>query len=279
MNADQFRHAELVVIAHRWLTTRGGCDFAFCEYGTSVTRELPDALGFLTPQHTVLIEVKVSRGDFRADAKKPWRQPGQGLGDWRYYMAPRGLLAPSDLPDNWGLLEVDRAGRVQMAVPLAIHEEKGAASFVGFCDHYEAAGKPLPHLSYVERWGRAVAQRHAKNTAAEQALLYSACRRLHIKECWGILKTSFSAQIHWHDGPCPRREWIRLTHIPSGRSTVFDSTDLKPSELRAALSAPEVQQALDTGLSAENFTDAAQQAFRNAGAPAPEGAVLHLEIL
>lgn len=29
------------------------------------------------------------------------------MGDFRYYAAPRGILTADDMPDGWGLLEVD----------------------------------------------------------------------------------------------------------------------------------------------------------------------------
>lgn len=29
-----------------------------------------------------------------------------GVGDFRYYMAPPGIIKPDELPKNWGLLEV-----------------------------------------------------------------------------------------------------------------------------------------------------------------------------
>lgn len=54
---------------------------------------------------TVLIEVKVSRSDFLADAKKSFRQqPEEGVGAFRYYCSPEGLITEVDLPDKWGLL-------------------------------------------------------------------------------------------------------------------------------------------------------------------------------
>ena len=66
--------------------------------------EIPDVFGW-NYWATVLIEVKVSRSDFLADAKKSFRQqPEEGVGAFRYYCSPEGLITEVDLPDKWGLL-------------------------------------------------------------------------------------------------------------------------------------------------------------------------------
>ena len=76
------------------------------ELATSA-RETPDAIGFSAQGGTTLIECKTSRADFLADKKKHFRVcPKNGMGDHRYFMAPVGLLAAEDLPENWGLIEV-----------------------------------------------------------------------------------------------------------------------------------------------------------------------------
>ena len=57
----------------------------------------------------VLVEVKVSRADFRADLAKPHRRdPALSGGTYRYYLAPAGLLAVDELPPRWGLIEYGR---------------------------------------------------------------------------------------------------------------------------------------------------------------------------
>jgi hypothetical protein len=67
--------------------------------------ESPDVLGW-TGHTSYLIECKVSRADFLADQKKAFRKIG-GMGDFRYYLAPKGLLSPEELPTKWGLLEME----------------------------------------------------------------------------------------------------------------------------------------------------------------------------
>lgn len=200
-------HAELVSIAWRWLTTRGGCAFAYTEFGTSSTLEMPDALGFLDMEYTVLIEVKVSRADFLADVKKPWRvKPETGMGDFRYYMAPRGLLGVDEIPRHWGLLEVGKSAQVKLTRPLTIHERSGrnqAATLAYQVEQIRSgawadwAGKGDFERQTLERWERLCAERWPKDAHAELALLYATARRLHVKGAWGILKTPLEARIDW----------------------------------------------------------------------------------
>jgi hypothetical protein len=68
--------------------------------------EQPDVLGVSLCGESLLAEVKISRSDFLADKKKPWRQPGSGMGDFRVYVTPKGLLKPSEIPYGWMLWEI-----------------------------------------------------------------------------------------------------------------------------------------------------------------------------
>jgi hypothetical protein len=89
---------------------------------------MPDAIGWKKACHSVLVESKISRGDFLADRGKPFRQkPEGGVGCERYYLAPRGLIRVDELPAGWGLLEV--TGReIERVKPSA----KNLRSAVGF---------------------------------------------------------------------------------------------------------------------------------------------------
>lgn len=116
-------HAGLCALAVRWLKRPpsaggGGCIVAISEPRAEAYGECPDAIGFRAGHldGSVLVECKVSRADFLADKAKPHRQPGCGMGTWRYYMAPAGMLRPEELPERWGLLEVNSRGHVK---PLA----------------------------------------------------------------------------------------------------------------------------------------------------------------
>ncbi len=120
-------HKELCSLAVTWLKrpySAGGpgCAVALSECRTGSDGEVPDAIGFRTGHGagSVLIEVKTSRADFLADRAKPHRQQG-GVGDWRYFMVPEGLLSVADLPARWGLLEVNSRGYIKARAGLALY--------------------------------------------------------------------------------------------------------------------------------------------------------------
>ncbi len=72
-----------------------------------ISGEVPDAIGWKKACHSVLVECKVSRADFVVDREKPFRQkPETGVGCERFYLAPRRLIRPEELPRGWGLIEV-----------------------------------------------------------------------------------------------------------------------------------------------------------------------------
>src|ERR1700739_740850 len=110
-------HPQLVRKAVEWLR-KYGCGIVLSEQ-TCVSGEVPDAIGWKGACRSVLVECKLSRADFLADAAKPFRQdPDLGLGCERWYLAPAGVLRPQDLPAHWGLLEC-AGGKVRTAVRAA----------------------------------------------------------------------------------------------------------------------------------------------------------------
>ena len=105
-------HAQLVERAVRWLRSYR-CGVVLSEQAC-VSGEMPDAIGWKRANHSVLVECKVTRGDFLADRAKPFRQKGeQGVGSERFYMTPPSLVEVEELPLGWGLLEL-RRGRIEM---------------------------------------------------------------------------------------------------------------------------------------------------------------------
>lgn len=101
-------HDELCLKAESFLKSNGfGVVFhdkfkAFTKNG-----EQPDCIGFRSGV-SCLIECKTSRADFLADRKKRFRvDPLLGMGDWRFMLAPKGLIKVEELPLGWGLLETD----------------------------------------------------------------------------------------------------------------------------------------------------------------------------
>jgi len=110
-----FSHRELCSLAVNWLQRAPGrsgpaCQVAFSEAKGGWNGEIPDAIGFRTAaedEGSVVVEVKVSRSDYIADRAKAHRQDGTlGMGLYRYYMAPEGIISVQELPKGWGLVEV-----------------------------------------------------------------------------------------------------------------------------------------------------------------------------
>ncbi len=106
--SEEKKHAQLVTAAVDWLRYKYRCGVVLSEQYCA-TGEVPDAIGWKGMCRSVVIECKASRADFLADAKKPFRtNPEEGLGCERFYLAPAGMIAPSELPKDWGLLEYAR---------------------------------------------------------------------------------------------------------------------------------------------------------------------------
>src|SRR4051794_25328844 len=97
-------HAVLVEAAVGWLRSQR-CGVVLSEQSCG-SGEMPDAIGWKGKCHSIVVECKISRGDFLSDAGKPWRtDPTIALGCERYYFAPKGMIRESELPAGWGLLE------------------------------------------------------------------------------------------------------------------------------------------------------------------------------
>lgn len=101
-------HGELVLSGEKWLRNSVGCSVVAAEL-TCLSWQQPDVIGFKSSD-SYLIEVKVSRSDFHADKKKNHQlTPEKSVGNYRWYLAPSGLLTIDDLPKGWGLLEPNGA--------------------------------------------------------------------------------------------------------------------------------------------------------------------------
>lgn len=96
-------HQLLVQQGGKWLKKQGFAVVA-TEISAVGSREQPDVVGFRSTC-SVIIEVKVSRADFFADARKPERiNTHSGIGNYRFFLTPHGLIQPEELPAKWGLL-------------------------------------------------------------------------------------------------------------------------------------------------------------------------------
>lgn len=148
---SRFTHKEMVEIAYRWLIGRVG--FAFKEL-RALTYECPDVIGFRSGE-SILIECKVSRADFLCDKKKPFRvNPEQGMGNYRLYCCPTGMIKKEELPAKWGLLYVSAAGKCRI-----VHNP------------FNGKGGNM----YLDE------NKFEANKREEMAMMYSALRRLHLR--------------------------------------------------------------------------------------------------
>lgn len=123
-------HDELVELGRQWLSNRSPIvitEIAACS-------ESPDVLGFACSYRkeikgrahynsgSILIECKASRSDFYADKKKFFRRyPEHGLGCFRYFLTPKGLINSTELPEKWGLMET--TGKQIRVVKIAEAQE------------------------------------------------------------------------------------------------------------------------------------------------------------
>lgn len=122
-------HGRLVKLAVEWLRREYRCGVILSEQYCA-TGEVPDAIGWKKMSRSVVVECKVSRADFLADAGKPFRlHPDEGLGSERFYLAPAGMIGREELPPHWGLLEVARR-EVRMAVKPGRVDLRGPAGFM-----------------------------------------------------------------------------------------------------------------------------------------------------
>lgn len=116
-------HDELGEIAAKRLK-RIGYHVAFSNVTDTNLGEQPDCIGVSLCGDSILIEAKVSRSDFKADFKKPWRADGKGLGKRRVYITPEGLLSPAEIPYGWQLWEVKDNKRKNVIVTKGMREKR-----------------------------------------------------------------------------------------------------------------------------------------------------------
>jgi len=119
-------HNEVVIRAVQWLRAQG-YHAALAE--PTCAYELPDAIGWTGYGKSAVIECKISRSDFKADLKKPVHRRPEDLtfGNHRWYMAPKGILKPEEIPKGHGLLEI-RGSKVH--VVLKAPAQKGHAEAI-----------------------------------------------------------------------------------------------------------------------------------------------------
>lgn len=109
-------HDEIADFGAHYLR-RNGYKFSCSNLTSAIHGEQPDVLGIAAFGKSIVLEAKVSRSDFKADLKKPWRKdPLMGMGDYRVYVTPKGLLRPEEVPYGWMLWEVHGKSKPVMKV-------------------------------------------------------------------------------------------------------------------------------------------------------------------
>jgi hypothetical protein len=92
-------HEGLCDRAILWLRNTRNCGVTLSNLSVGLG-EIPDAIGWKYGTQSTLVECKVSRSDFIADAKKAFRRfPETGMGAFRYFMVPDGLVKPTEIPE------------------------------------------------------------------------------------------------------------------------------------------------------------------------------------
>jgi len=151
--SDRGEHHALVELGARHIR-RVGFPVVATELRAWGSREEADVIAFRT--HTsALIEAKCSRADFFADARKPERSAG-GLGVYRFYLCPAGLIEPDEVPCRWGLLWAERGKVRQIKGPEGNH---------------------WPPYDPAYRYGNWSQFMHEPDLKAERAVMYSIARR------------------------------------------------------------------------------------------------------
>lgn len=104
-------HKQLVEYSKKWVLKKTRCSFAFAEI-KCINSEIADVIGFASADYSVLIECKLSRSDFLRDLKKSFRnqQSINGIGKFRFFACPQGLIKSTELPLNWGLIYFSEKG-------------------------------------------------------------------------------------------------------------------------------------------------------------------------
>lgn len=112
-NENSMTHDDLVERAKRWLKNSCGCSVTLTEMvAYTPSGEIPDAIGWVGGK-SILVECKASRSDFLKDRKKPFRNPDfqkaiPGMGAWRIYLTPPGIIKPTDKIDLWSVYEISQ---------------------------------------------------------------------------------------------------------------------------------------------------------------------------
>ena len=99
---------------------------------------------------SIVVEVKTSRSDFHADFKKKYRSEtwqDQVPGNYRYFLVPKGLVSPDELPDGHGLLEWED-GKIVRTKAATYRKVTNRADIIYLCSILRREGFPQKIYNY-----------------------------------------------------------------------------------------------------------------------------------
>ena len=113
-------------------------------------------------------EIKVSRGDWLKELKKPDKaDAGMARCDFWYLAAPAGVMKPHELPLNWGYVQLNNRGSRVITPAVRLRPEAPASQW----DNDED-GKVIINREFYDREAFAMlARRYAYSQADREALL------------------------------------------------------------------------------------------------------------
>lgn len=186
MSTALVTHAHLVACACHWLKEFKRRPIVLSEMSCGWI-EVPDAIGFSPMRHgSVLVECKVGRGDFKRDAQKLGRREGVGMGAYRFYLVPHGLVKSHEFET------------------LIAGEEEPETTEPVFKTNFKWGSSGWGLLWWDPRNERITvqrtSQRFTENKAAENLFLVSALNRVQSR-----LTEPLSEYIRWETAPMRRK--------------------------------------------------------------------------
>jgi hypothetical protein len=111
-------HEDIIAPACKWLVKEGGCVTAFKVASALAGEEqVPFLIGIGSFGRTISLKIYLSREDFLEDKQTGFQKaPGTDLGQYRFLVAPAGVVLPEEVPANWGLLQVNESQAITSAL-------------------------------------------------------------------------------------------------------------------------------------------------------------------
>ncbi|UFD98144.1 hypothetical protein [Vibrio phage BX-1] len=191
-------HTALCHFMGEYAKKKMNAGLVFVEHKTMMTHQIPDVLIY-RQTCTIELEIKVNRADFLADQKKPHRMdPSKGVGDYRFYVAPKGMIKVEELPEHWGLLEVSGKRVYKTHVPPSFQCLYGNREYLmsAIKQQWKEFYKPERYPGYRKHIQRSIRRDVAdvsfifpeKDISAETSFLYAAHRQEIIASQKGLIK-------------------------------------------------------------------------------------------